>query len=67
VTSQKAAASAPFNTSVTGVLAARDACNRLRVNSLACMHFELFALRPQYALLKPLARVYSCQKHDVMG
>ena len=32
VTSQQAAASAPFNMSVTGVLATRDACNRLCVN-----------------------------------
>ena len=32
MTSQKAAASAPFNTAVTGVLAKRDACNRLCVN-----------------------------------
>jgi hypothetical protein len=29
VISQKAAASAPFNTSVKGVLAARDACIRV--------------------------------------
>ena len=29
---QQAAVSAPFNASVTGMLAARDACNRLRIN-----------------------------------
>jgi hypothetical protein len=31
---QQAAVSAPFNASVTGVLAARDACNRLRIKRI---------------------------------